>query len=779
MTSAQVVAAQVVAAQVVMTTATARVRQLQRALSADIVAEGAAGGAVVVWAEPWLRTVPVPVIGQAVHVVDLHGVVAACPGWGAVAQAAWCTKVAGLCRGAALLLVGSAAEHGYWSALLARAGVTAPVAMVPYAAPDAAPDAAEAGVDGMLLTGGLTNPALRVVLDGAVAWARAQGIAIRAEAEGDPLTRLASARLGLVSSGNATRLLLDLREDTPAERVSAPAAVVNAIAQGVPVLTTVEGVIGQAIADAGGGRVLGPTFEPPGDLGAMAAAALALAATWPSEADAGGALHAAIQRAVARCDDERKRWRRGGGRLPQPLGPDGHVLVISDESANLGAVRVHLPFGALHRRGAIAGYAVMRDGEVSFDTRASGAAQSFSAVWVHRSMEPGHRLLLELLGCPFAYDVDDNLLTNPTYRESFHPIAMQSARDMLQSAAAVSCATPRLARLLSSRADIRLADRLVITPNLAQERPMVREAGPPRALIWASSDRPALTGSKGAIVRAVRDHCLAHRVKLVCIGAPPPEELARSGVELEAVGLLPHSAYREYLSGLSPAILVCPLETNADGETQDFIDGKSDIKVLEALSFGLVGVFSRARPYCDTDFAAAILCDNTYEAWLDGLEAARAACLAPTAPPPWPDARDSAGFGLAPWASALARVRLPTPLPLAEVREAVAAVAALERRPIVLEEFDEEYYLDNYPDVRLAVTAGQVRSGYEHYAESGRAERRYARRLRSPVVLGDTWWGTLLYEVGRLEAGTARRAERIAVLERQMALRRMLTSGSA
>ena len=754
-----------------------RVRQLQAALKCPIAAGPADGSATTVWAAPWTRVTPLPVVGQAAHVLDLHDALAACPGWGTAMQRAWCGQVARQCRGASLLLVGSEAELGFWSALLSEAGVDAPLATVPFAAEARALQRRD-GPDALQIAGSVLNPALRPRLDEAVAWARAAGLAVAPIPGADAAEQLA-ARARFPEPG-AAALLLDLREDTPGERAATPPAVIEALAAGTPVASTVDGALSQAFAAAGGGWVAHGAFAAMPDLAAASAKAASFARARVGREAAAELLRTAIGRAQDRGRMAGAAWRRGGPRPPQPLGPRGRVLVLSEESPNLGSVRVQLPFGALHRRGAIGGYAVLRGGEIVFDTRPAdprdGGADGFDAVWVHRSMDPGHRLLLQLLGRPYAYDIDDNLLAAPRYRDAFYLSARETARDLLQGASVVSCATPRLAGLLSARADIRLADRLVITPNLGQESPPGREAGRPRAVIWASSDRPALTDARAAVVRAVRDHCLAHRTPLVCIGAPPPDELTQSGVEVEAIGMLPHAAYREHLRGLSPAILVCPLQTGADAETQDFIDGKSDIKAIEALSYGLVGVFSRAQPYLDSDLPGAILCDNTYDGWLAGLEAARGACLAPGPAPAWPEERDSEGFGLAPWAAALERARLPARLPAEELRAAVQAVAAQESQRLTEEAFDEAHYLANYEDIRLAVADGIVGSGFAHYEQAGRREGRYARKRRTPDSLGEAWWAGLLHEIGQMEAAAARRDERIGMLERRIALRRALAA---
>ncbi|MBA3922834.1 MAG: radical SAM protein, partial [Nostocaceae cyanobacterium] len=38
--------------------------------------------------------------------------------------------------------------------------------------------------------------------------------------------------------------------------------------------------------------------------------------------------------------------------------------------------------------------------------------------------------------------------------------------------------------------------------------------------------------------------------------------------------------------------------------------------------------------------------------------------------------------------------------------------------------YDETYYLNQNPDVKAAVASGQYRSGFDHFAVTGRAEGR-------------------------------------------------------
>ena len=43
--------------------------------------------------------------------------------------------------------------------------------------------------------------------------------------------------------------------------------------------------------------------------------------------------------------------------------------------------------------------------------------------------------------------------------------------------------------------------------------------------------------------------------------------------------------------------------------------------------------------------------------------------------------------------------------------------------------FDERFYLENYPDIAVAIRSRKVRSGLEHYLETGYFENRLPRKL--------------------------------------------------
>ena len=689
---------------------------------------------VVLW--PARRVGAMPV-GAGLNVIDLRGVDPA-------------EEVS--IGGAGLLLVGSAAAYGAW-AVRAR---DVPIGVVPAVVTVAA--GASARMEALhLLVGDDENEA-----QAAADWAALRGMACGV-AEG---SLAAVARLGPAPVMGPGAVVLDLR--TGAGRIDgarggASPALLGLLAVGAPVLFGEDTPLRATLEGIGAGwrfETVRAGLEHVAGLGAAAferasGAALKFVGARFGADGARAAFERAVEGALWRQRRRTEEWAR--------FGPGGHVLVISDEAANLLAVRVHQPFGALVRAGAIEGYSVLSRGAFVFGVPTD--ATRFTAIWVQRSVDPAVQLLLRILGRRFVYDLDDNLLVSPSYRRAFAAEAIETAAGLVRDCAVLSCATGRLAAQLG-RADA------VVTPNLAFGAAR-RVVGPARMVVWASSDVPALAGSRGEIERAVRDFCRAHGLPVLCIGARAPAVFEAAGIVVEATGILPYAAYLERLRGAAPGILVGPLEMGGDAATQAFVDAKSDIKVIEARLAGLQGVFSAAAAYAESDLGPEILCDNSYEGWLEGLERARVACERPGAAESWPARRDAAGIGPMPWAEALRRATVD--VSGAEVMAALRFVAT--QAETLLEApglFDEADYLRRHPDVAEAVAAGVVATGYRHFVQSGFREGRAARRVTSAAGEASFWWTRLLHEVSGLEERVAARGRQIAGLRDRVAVRRLL-----
>lgn len=742
---------------------------------------------VAVWLSPLLRTTPFD--PGMVHVCDLNGPV---PPDGSARD-----RLVRHCVRADLVLTGSAELNGFWLAELARHGGAA-TAVVPYATPDPLRVPGLPGLAALrrlhhvgALHAGTAGMAL---LAQAAAWCGRQGgaglhIALPAHAPahavettglgtlqelrrleampGVHLVRAPPLRTLLEGYGPGS-VLLDLGCDEAGPQLAPSAELIDALGHGVPLLTDGRSTLARrlvranaaaSVPDGGLDQALDSLAAlTPAALGTMSATALDCADRWFGTADTRDALLDGLERACHARRAARPLSRPATADLPQ-------VLVLTEQHSNMRGVRVDVPLGGLLTEGRIAGYAMWGKGRLGFSTRTGEADPAFDAIWVQRDLPPDMALALGSLGLPYLLDIDDNLLVSPAYRAPFSPEQLQATRSLVRGCTAMTTSNDRLAGLLQGYAHTTLIDRTVTCRNLATEQAPWVAPGEPTCIVWASSDKPALTGAYLGIVRAIRDFCLAHGLKLVCIGAPPPDLVLEAGVATEHLGMMAYAAYLDRLRGLAPAILVAPLDTGADPVTQDFIDGKSDIKVLEAMTTGLVGVFSDARAYRDTGLPVPILCQNDHAGWLAGLDQARRLCLHGTPRTPIPDDRMASGVGLQAWADALGRVRLRHPVRLSHLQHALSLTRSnLVRRLLPPGEFDADWYVATNRDVGEAVAAGQI-TAYEHYAGFGFIEKRPGHPEDSARPEADEFWTVVLNTLSDVRQSLDERAAKIDAIK--------------
>jgi hypothetical protein len=588
-----------------------------------------------------------------------------------------------------------------------------------------------------------------------------------------------------MSDYRAGSVSLDIYEPNLERRMAVPIRTVNALTHRVPVLSTVDGTLTRRLQMEDAGLLLmhGPHDPieamldrvadlPAADLARMSDAAHRFAQREYSAEAAASTLVNAIEEAVERraaTSGARLARRPVSGSAPRPP----HVLVISNVEPHHRELRVDIPFSAMFGRQLIDGFSIWSDGDFKFTTSSNVAEQVFDAIWVQRKITPEAAVALASLGRKFVYDIDDNLLATPGFRPAFSIESMQTVRNMISSSAVLSCSTARLAHLLQSVSGLPLVDKVVVTPNLLREPPPPPPSGPPGFLVWVSSDTPALTDSRAAVIKAIRDFCLAYGTRLACLGAPPPDLLTESEVEIVHVRQVPYASYLSLLRSFAPAIMACPMEAETDPATARFIDGKSDIKMLEALAGGLVGVFSRAHPYLDSDLPDAIMCDNTYAGWMEALGRAWQRSQRPVESPAIPVHRYASDTGISPWLAAIERVRLAVPLGCAEFRDALTLLQGRYGRRLLSEaEFEEDFYLKTYPDIRLALSSGMMPSAYSHYQADGYREGRMGRETDALEPHNEHFWANLLHTLGdmrvavtnqdrHLEALKARRAARL------------------
>jgi hypothetical protein len=762
---------------------------------------------IIMWLAPLSRAIPLTGLGDTVHVCDVVGLPHIEASLGAPGlERPLRERLGRLCRDADLVLTGSEEQNGYWLCELSRDGPPPPAAIVPYALPDSLRRGGAGGksalvrvhVTGMVYAWSTSIRLLERIAD----WVAARnGITLSAIVGTDPggatdrsvLQRLAAigARPHVEMPGEvsfaramadygAGSLSLDIYEPNMERRMAVPIRTVNALTHGVPVLSTIDGTMMRRVQAEGAGWIASEPIEAALDrIAALPAAEIARmskAARQFADREYGvdaaaktlvSAIAAAVSERAERCRTlvAGSRPRASPARLP-------HVLVISNVEPHHRELRIDVPFNALFGQQAIGGYSVWSRGDFRFSTSSNLAEQGFDAIWVQRQISPEVALALRSLRRPFIYDIDDNLLATPGYRPPFPIELRQTVRNLIWSCSVLSCSTARLGQLLQSASDVDLVEKTIVTPNLLREPPPPRPIGKPRVLVWVSSDTPALTGSRADVVKAMRDFCLSYGMKLVCIGAEPPDLIAESEVDVLHIRQAPYGSYISLLRSFAPGIMACPLEANSAGGSDDFIDAKSDIKMLEVLAGGLTGVFSRARPYTESDLPRPILCDNSYRGWMEALREAWTRCGQASEAVAIPACRYASVVGTQPWLEAIEAARLPLPLSCAHFKEILAQWRGRYGRRLLSEaEFDADFYLTRYPDVS-SVVSGEISSGaYRHYRQNGFREGRLGSPDDTDVAHNEHVWSNLFHTLGDLRTAVGNQARHLESLKARRATR--------
>ena len=346
------------------------------------------------------------------------------------------------------------------------------------------------------------------------------------------------------------------------------------------------------------------------------------------------------------------------------------VLAIASDKAFLREVRVVLPLSALEQSGAVAGFRILDPVTGALSGREG--LEAFDALLVQREAPMRVVQFLSRAGLPFVYDLDDLLISSASYRRDSPDAGLREF--VVQACSLCHRLTVPHRRLLTSlevRLGLALDHKAVIAANLCPlAEPVSRPPAPPSCLVWTTSDLPALTVSKPGVVQAVRQFSRARNLPVRLIGDFEPA-IVQALPGAVVMGRMDYWRHKLFLLNLPPSIGVAPLETGADPQTQEFVDCKSDVKMVEYGGFGHAGVYSRAAPHVDTDLTAGLLADNTTEAWLEALNAA-----AEAEPGRWAEesraivrARNAETAAPSGWGKALAEARLDGPIRLSHILE--------------------------------------------------------------------------------------------------------------
>jgi hypothetical protein len=296
------------------------------------------------------------------------------------------------------------------------------------------------------------------------------------------------------------------------------------------------------------------------------------------------------------------------------------VLIITDDYENMVELRVRIPFDAMFKAGLIRGYHVLHRGRLSRSIGTRLEIEMIDVVWVQRVPARNILFIMDALGGKFVYDVDDNMLVSPAYQGSFNHTVTEIVRALLRESKIVSATSGRLVNSLQRRSGASLDAKSVIAPNLTEDVDVLHDGKDPSSLLLAMSGRLPLTTSHDGFVRGVKSFIDRRNLPLVYIGSNV-NDLSALSVGIQTMGMLDYRTYRDVLRRQN-AMAIVPLEGCGDPTTQEFVDCKSDIKMVEFGSVGVPAVYADVAPYRDTPLICGPLVDMSDDrAVAEALEA--------------------------------------------------------------------------------------------------------------------------------------------------------------
>jgi hypothetical protein len=259
----------------------------------------------------------------------------------------------------------------------------------------------------------------------------------------------------------------------------------------------------------------------------------------------------------------------------------------------LGEVRIKPFLNALLTRGVIGDYRVV---DRSMTMRGPSMPFSFTHIWCQRNVSTVQfRFLKRHAHVPIIYDVDDLITSVPAFVMRAKHRTRTRINWCLHHARAVTVATERLGSSLREDAPS-LPGEIVVLRNgcISSEPPALLE--PRKQIIWTSGDLPFYLDHYPDFMSDLAVQANRAGYEAILIGRFDPALAARFD-RCRQILYLDFMSYREYLRSCAGAIGIAPLPSDLPAPAQRFFDAKSDIKLVDYLSSGIVPVCSDAVPY--------------------------------------------------------------------------------------------------------------------------------------------------------------------------------------
>jgi hypothetical protein len=287
----------------------------------------------------------------------------------------------------------------------------------------------------------------------------------------------------------------------------------------------------------------------------------------------------------------------------------------------IGEIRIKPYLNALLGRGVIGGYQVA---DRAMKMEGEARPYAFTHIWCQRNVSTAQFAFLKANShAPIVYDMDDLLTSIPDFVASSKRAMMKRIGWCLQHARAITVASETLKANLREDAPVAGTRIIVLKNGCAQSAPPERRAAA-RQLVWTSSDVPFFLHESPQFAADLANLLNRHGTEAILIGRFD-EDLRRLFDRARHIGHLDFASYRQFLRTLAGAIAIAPLPTRLPAAAQRYFDAKSDVKLVDYLTSGLVPIVSHATSYSTSELFMPQLAGATAGEMLQRIEACIAA----------------------------------------------------------------------------------------------------------------------------------------------------------
>jgi hypothetical protein len=263
----------------------------------------------------------------------------------------------------------------------------------------------------------------------------------------------------------------------------------------------------------------------------------------------------------------------------------------------IGEIRLKPYLNALLGRGVIADYQIA---DRAMKMEGQQGAYAFTHIWCQRNVSTAQFAFLKAHAhVPVVYDMDDLLTAIPDFVASSKRTAMKRIAWCLQHATAVTVASEKLKAYLGEDAPAAASKIVVLKNGCAQPSPP-GQRGAGKQLVWTSSDVPFFLRENPQFATGLASLLNREGYEAVLIGRFDDSVRKLFG-RSRHIGHLDFASYRQFLRTLAGGLAIAPLPTRLPQQAQRYFDAKSDVKLVDYLSSGLIPIVSDAASYSTSE----------------------------------------------------------------------------------------------------------------------------------------------------------------------------------